>query len=62
MVNENAKVKTMSEIVCFTISLDGEYERLYNELLARNPSELVHEKLIHAGFHKLVEMQIAGQL
>lgn len=50
------------EIVIFTVELKGEYVRLYHELLESNPTYLVHQKLVEAGFHKLREMKLAGLL
>lgn len=50
------------EIVIFTVELKGEYVRLYHELLENNSKDLVHQKLVDAGFHKLGEMKSAGLL
>lgn len=50
------------KIIVFTVTLKGEYLRLYNELLGSNSSEIVQQKLVEAGFHKLTELKKQGVL
>lgn len=48
------------ETLVFVVQLEGEYIRLYHELLQNNDKDLVHQKLVQAGFHKLAELQKQG--
>ena len=50
----------VKETLVFVVQLDGEYVRLYHELLQSNNKDLVHQKLVELGFHKLADLQKKG--